>query len=503
MYKYAIIAFLSCCCIFVSAQANIVFSKTFDSKRKNVPIAIINNHSFYFHVMRYNKAAHDFTIERRSKLSAAILAYTPLRLDSVNVDWFDYEKLDYLFFEFNHKVYFVFEKVMNRKHTIYLKVIDTLGKASGFTELSSMDGEPGVGLKFSFSKVANNNVLIVGEMSYTNGITKKTAVLFELKSMKPVWFKKLPHENSYTEISDGFTTNSFNDLFFIHYNVKSRTVINRDDMNTTIINEYGPISVIKSLNDSKEISEHVLGLNKIEAVYAAKLVSTEDGVIFIAQVVENDFGKKPYLHVEKINSTHNVMYIRKNNFPLKIAEQLTFYDGTNYKDAAYKNYSYKKSFLGKSNLYFITERKDENYYKELLNWNVDPTNGELLSLNIIPRKVFYFSGRTRFKNLGECMVTYKNSYPVFYVLEDSKNSSNTSEGFNFHSFNKQNGLFGGNVVSYVSTINNKLDKKLIYNNTNFDLVPVLYFSENATDDVFYFNEGQYEKFGFLLGIHNK
>lgn len=299
MYKYAIIAFLSCCCIFVSAQANIVFSKTFDSKRKNVPVSIINNHSFYFHVMRYNKAAHDFTIERRSKPNAAVLAYTPLRLDSVNVDWFDYEKLDYLFFEFNHKVYFVFEKVMNRKHTIYLKVIDTLGKAGGFTELSSMEGEPGVGLKFSFSRVANNNILIVGEMSYTNGITKKTAVLFELKSMKPVWFKKLPHENSSTEVSDGFTTNSYNDLFYIHYNVKSRTVINREDMNTTIINEYGSVSVIKSLNDSKEISEHILGLNKIEEVYAAKLVSTEDGVIFVAQVVENDFGKKPYLQLKK------------------------------------------------------------------------------------------------------------------------------------------------------------------------------------------------------------
>lgn len=194
------------------------------------------------------------------------------------------------------------------------------------------------------------------------------------------------------------------------------------------------------------------------------------------------------------------MYIRKNNFPLKIAEQLTFYDGTNYKDAAYKNYSFKKSFVSNSHLYFITERKDENYYKELLSWNIDPKNGELLSLNIIPRKVFYFSGRTRFKNLGECMVTYKSTYPVFYVLEDLKNSSVTSGGFKFHEFNKQNGLFGGNIVSYANTPDKNLEKKLIYNNTNFDLVPVLYFSEGVTDDVFYFNEGQYEKFGFLLGL---
>lgn len=449
--------------------------------------------------MRYNKAVHDFTIERRSKPNAAMLAYTPLRLDSVNADWFDYEKLDYLFFESNHKVYFVFEKVLNKKHTIYLKVIDSLGKASGFTELSSMEAEPGVGLKFIFSKVANNNILIVGAMSLPNGITKKTAVLFDPKAMKPVWFKKLPHENAITEITEGFTSNSNNDLFYLHYNIKSRTVINRDNLNVTIVNEYGAISVLKILSDSKEISEHILGLNKIETVYASHLVCTEDGVIFIAQVVEEDFGKKPYLHVEKLNATHNVVYIRKNNFPPNITEQLTFYDGNNYKDAASKYYTYKKSFLNKNNLCFITERKDGDYYKELLSWNIDPQSGELISLNIIPRKTFYFSGRTRFKNLGECMIINKNANPLFYLLEDSKNFPVSPQEFKFHEFNKQNGLFGGNVVSYGNQTKEKLEKNLIYKNANFDLVPLFYFSETVSDDVFYFNEGQYEKFGFISG----
>ena len=72
-------------------------------------ITIINNHPNFFYLLRFNKEVHDLTIERRSKPAAEILSFCPLKLDSVNADWFDYGKLDYLFFEHRYHVYFFFE----------------------------------------------------------------------------------------------------------------------------------------------------------------------------------------------------------------------------------------------------------------------------------------------------------------------------------------------------------------------------------------------------------
>ncbi|MCW3078018.1 MAG: hypothetical protein JWO32_2627, partial [Bacteroidetes bacterium] len=297
MKVYAIIAFLSFFCISVHCQSPILFSKTFEAKKKNVVVAVINNHPAYFHVLRYNKAAHDMTIERRSKPNAAIIAFTPLRLDSVNSELFNYENLDYLWYEHNHKLYFVFEKVLNTKRSVYLKIIDTLGKSSGFIELSNMDGEANVGLKFVFSKGAGNNILVVGAMSYPGAVTKKSAVLYDVKNLKVVWIKKLPNENTFSELTEGFATNNQNDLFYMHYKIKSLAVVN----NNHIINEYGDISIYKSPASSKEVTQQSLSLNNISSINSATLIPEAENIVVTAHVVEEDLGAKPILYIEKLN----------------------------------------------------------------------------------------------------------------------------------------------------------------------------------------------------------
>lgn len=493
MKKYAIIAFLSFFCISVYSQSPILFSKTFEAKKKNVAVAVINNHPSYFHVLRYNKAAHDMTIERRSKPNAAIISFTPLRLDSVNSDVFNYEKLDYLWYEENYKLFFVFEKVLNSKRTVYLKIIDTLGKSSGFIELSSMDGEANVGLRFVFSKGADNTVLVVGAMSYPDGITKKAAVLYDVKSLKVIWIKKLPNEKTFSELTEGFATNNRNDLFYLHYKIKSLAVIN----NNTIINEYGDISIFKSSASSKEVSQESLNLSNMNVVNSATLIPEAENIIVAAHVVEEDLGPKPLLFIQKLNGDLKQVYRHKYQYPSEISEQLTFYDGSNYKEPAYKRYSLKQCLLIKDKLCFISERKDESYYKEILVWQLNIQSGKLDKIEIIPRKIFYFKDRTRFKNIAEGMITYKNDSLRVYVLEDSKNSKATSKLFKFHDFEKQTNLWGGNIVRYNSSLNNETTKNLIYANRNFDLVPLPYSSQTAEDDVFYFNEGNYEKFGFI------
>jgi hypothetical protein len=137
MMRSVIIIFLINYCSFLISQ-NAIYSRKFDALKKNLPLAIINNNPNYFYVLRFNKLAHDITIERRAKPSGEIIAFTPLKLDSVNASWFDYEQLDHLFFEHNYKTYFIFEKVLNTKKSLYLKITDTTGKSTGFIELASL-----------------------------------------------------------------------------------------------------------------------------------------------------------------------------------------------------------------------------------------------------------------------------------------------------------------------------------------------------------------------------
>lgn len=497
MKRNAIIALLSCYCIFILGQQQIQFSKTFETKKKNVPVAILNNHQNYFHVLRYNKAIHDFTLERRSKPNCTMLSFTPLRLDSVNAFWFNYEKLDYLFFEEDHKVYFLFEKVLNTKLTLYLKIIDTLGKSSGFIELSNLEAEPGVGLHFNFSKEKNHKILVVGSMAYSKGITKKSAVLFDLKNLKPLWIKKLPHENSTTEITEGFTVNSNNDLFYTHYKIYSQAFIPRGSINERIITEYGPITVFKSFCNSKEMLSKTLNIKHIEAIYSASLITQNMNVIFAGHLVEEDLGKRPYLFTVKLNDSLNeTIFTYKHDFTKEITDQLSFYDGTNYKEPAYKNYQLKNVFANSGEALYISERKEENYYKELLCWKLNLETGAVENMSIIPRKIFYFDDRTRFKKLGEAMVTYKNGILNAYVLEHPRNLNTNNNAFKFHDFSKQTNVWEGNIVNYSFT-RDGVNKRNIFSNGNFDLIPIIYQSESTNDEVFYFNEGNFEKFGFI------
>ena len=182
--KRAIIFLLINYCSFLFSQSP-SFTKEFECLKNNVPIKIINAHPNYFFVLRYNKAGHDFTIEKRNKPDAKVLAFTPLKLDSVNANWFDYENLDYLFFNSGSKLYFVFQKILNSKQVVYIKEIDSSGKSTGFRELAVQEADKGIeGFNFVIKTTAQNNLLIVSEQNY-NGIKKKLALYYDpVKNLK-------------------------------------------------------------------------------------------------------------------------------------------------------------------------------------------------------------------------------------------------------------------------------------------------------------------------------
>lgn len=499
MKRAAILVFLNFCCAFLFSQTSIAFSRVFQTHKKSVPVALVNNHETYFHVLRYNKLVHDFTIERRSKPSAEILAFTPLRLDSVNADWFNYEKLDYQIFEVDYKLYFVFKKEENTKQSVYLKTIDTAGKSSGFKLIASVERDANSsGISLVFSKTTNNNILVVSGINAANGVTKKTAILYDVKKSAVIWTKKLPHENSVTEITEGFTANEQNDLFYVHLKVKSYSFLKKETELIKIINEFGDISVFKSTSDSKEIQQHITSLPKTQAIYNNTLVPVGNDVLFYSYYVEgaDKNERKSKIHIERLSGNFgNAIYSKDYLLPESVNTQLTFYDGSDFKIPAYKNYRSKLAVTDGKVLSVLTERKDENFYKELMLSKINNETGDLVSVNLVPRKIFYFDDRTRFRQMGNCMLTYKNNCINALMLEAPSNAQTNPDNFKYGDFSKQTGL-SGNVVTYRFN-GSSFKKELIHKNKDEDLIPLNYISENARDEVFYFNMGKTEKFGII------
>src|SRR5687767_12441711 len=125
-------------CAFFMGQ-DLRFSRNFQTIKKNVPLAMINNSGEYFYVLRYNKLAHDLIVERRRKSNAEMIRISPLKMDSVNARSFNYENLDYLFLSAGIKAYVVFEKVTTNRRSVYVRSCDTNGRVGPFIHLASLD----------------------------------------------------------------------------------------------------------------------------------------------------------------------------------------------------------------------------------------------------------------------------------------------------------------------------------------------------------------------------
>lgn len=502
MLRSAIIFFLVNYCAFLFSQ-ELAYTRNFATVRKNVPVQIINNHSGYFHMLRYNKSAHDFTVERRQKPSGEILAFTPLMLDSVNADWFNYEKLSYLFFESGHKTYFVFEKVLNTKRTIYLKVIDTLGKAGRFIELAFLEKDKSVSdIHFEFKITGNDKLLITGTQYYINNTVKKVLLLYDPAKKEKIWMRKLPLENEYTGYSQSFITNAHNDLFYIV--AKARVVAYKrkfvqNTQFTLPVFFYDSLSIASFLGDAKTISRSALAINKLSAVKSIalnagdKTVSAmvhfvkqnsagEDEPFFLSQGFSNDLGVTVFSEVTALSDD--------------IKEKLTFYDGTDYKNPAEKDHALVETITAGGLGYYLSERREENYYKEMLLWKINLATGSVLSQEIVPRKIFYFDDRTRFKNIGvTAQVVYNNSFYSF-LLEDRDNLKKSARDFKFHKFSRQKYLWGANLVAYILRPAGKFEKKLVFKNGDFDCVPLIYRGSQP-DFILYLNNTSVEKFAIL------
>jgi hypothetical protein len=469
-----------------------------------VPLSIINDHSSYFYLLRYNKAAHDITIERRAKPSAEILSFTPLKLDSLNADWFDYEKLDYLFFEQNNKTYFLFKRILNSKKTIFLKIIDTLGKSSGFIELASIEKEKGVAdVNFEFKRTVNGNVLIIASQGYGNFAVKKQALLFDIDKRKIIWIKKLPVENANTGYSVAFESDESNDLFYVlvkaHVASFKRKYVNQVQMTVPVL-FFDTLSLLSFLNNDPGIIKSKLAINNLSGLNSIRLIPNEHEVSVIAHFSKQDNMNNVstyFLNQKFSTDLSKEFYVNIMPLDSSLNECLTFYDGSDYKNASEKEYRHLIKFQNKTIDYQISERVEDYYYKELFVWKNDLESGKIFCQKILPRKVYSFKGRTRFKNIGSAMPLIQNNKLMVLVLESPLNFSNEPNAFNYHRFKKETNLWKANIVMYVLNEDGTLEKKIMYRNNNYDAVPMDYQSNGQKDFVLYLNNGKSEKFAIL------
>jgi len=473
----------------VPGSEKLFFSRQFDALKKNVPLTILNNHPDHFYLLRYNKLAHDLVIERRAKPSGEMVAYTPLKLDSVNANWFNYEELGHLFYEWNNHVYFLFEKELNFRKEIYLKITDSAGRSSGFIELAMLEKDAATfSIDFSYQPLSRGRLLIVSTRSTVNGIRRRIAMLYDPEKRELTWTKKLPLENIYSNLTANFGCNDAGDLFYLAMKSGDRAVDETAERPDSLF-----LVTWRSASEAPERTH--MNTNLLHEIKNSIMVTGSGEPLVIVQGFNSDAKRtREFFLVYQPDSSG----IKRVSTPMegKLEKQLTFYDGP-FKESWLKYHNLLKIIPGDSSVDLLLERVEQYYSKELIFLSVNKHTGAVTTQKLIPRKLLFFRERNRFKNLGTVMLSSFRQRPSFIMLESPANFSKTARDFSYHQFTRETSLWRTNVVMYTLEADGELSKELIYRNAEFDLIPLRYESTYEGDIVFYLNSGRYEKFGFI------
>lgn len=479
---------------------NIVYSRDFASDKNHIPLKIINADSSFFAVLRYNKRTHDFIVEKRKKSNFEIVTFTPLNLDSVNASWFDFENLDYLFFEYRRQYFFVFEKVLNSKRSIYIKIIDSLGKSSGFKELATLEKDETTNtFRFLFSRSQDSELLIVGEHYYQNHTSKKVILVYSLQNHSIKWISKLPFENLATGYSRDFKYINDN-LYYLMCSsllTRYRTAYSVNQVSVMPIYSSKILSLNKFNLQEKQLSKTNLCFNHFIELKNASLTFYEDKINISLQFIEEENQKKYCLYSQTFDQNlFQSLYCKKTVMDLQTEKQLTYYDGNELKDAFDKDFFNYYEFIEGQSLFLIKERRSQTYFKEILCLRLNLQTGNLFYQKIVPRKIFFFAGRTKYKNINETAFLSNSESGYVLVLENKTNFPLNASDYVYRKFKKIKSLNSCNFVMYEIKNDGSIKKSLIYKNSAFRVIPLKY-ETNQKDFIFYLNNRKKEQFAIL------
>ena len=494
--------------LFVLAQAaancQLKFSKLYHTPPRSSALGIYNLEPDHFYITRYNRLAHDITIERRKKSDGSVAAFTALKLDSVNAPWFNYENLDHSLFMKDGSLFFVFTRVLNNKSELYMKRIDSLGKSSGFIQIMSMSGERNDDfLELAFTVTDQKQLLI--RATHAQGTTVYRQVqLYEPLSRTFVYSARLPQENPVTGYSRDYLFDKDGNLYYLlfHHSYEWRIEgIGPPDLSfSTLVSSSFTVEAVDLVllnTEGANFQKKKIDLKGVSAVHAVVPSVTPEGFRLQVMYSGTDVQGKEQIRfsVHHIDRTLTRERIVDQPLSEKLTRSLTFYDGSDYDGASRKNYSLEASACAGPTCYHFSERVQQNYFKELLVWQSDST-GKLLTQALIPRKILYFADRTRFRNLGKVMHATGVNSVYSFLIENRGNEKTNADEFSFHDFKRQETVAGANLVAYVLK-DGACTKKIVYRNSDYSCVPVNY-QATMPDLVLYLVKNDVERFGVVM-----
>lgn len=482
------------CCFSSKGQDSLTFSKKYETDKNNIPLSIIRSTDCFF-VLRYNKSVHDFTVEKRALSDGHLIHFTLLKLDDVCAHWFDYEKLDYLLIEKDDKLFFVFEKVLNDQKVIYQKTIDSTGHSGKFVTLCTLENDKKFqDIHFTFKTTGDSKLLVVGSQVYLNGVVSKSAALFDLLTDAPIWIKRLTNED-YSSASGAFETDANNDLWYLrkkHLAFKD-SASNKSYLRDTLLLYHIPSAQKEAVAVALQNPKH---LNFHDAI----IMPYRSGILFFSSLYKGHNSTSSelsngYFYSEYL--TNDVpLYSTLEPYNEETKKKLTFYDGTDYNDPGYKHFVITDNFIDDGYLICVLERKDPNYYKDILAVKLDIRTGKILWQHVLPRKIFYFASRTLYKNLGCYSASYSRKTLNIFFLDHPKNVKRNLATTNYAN---SKGLLDpeGSAISKIKITDDAITKDLFYFNQDFSMLPLKNTPVKKNNRlVFYLCNGPWEKFGF-------
>lgn len=487
-----------------SYSQSLRFTEAFECKKKNVPIAILNKHPDFFYVLRYNKSFHDFVVERRLSATGELRKATAMGLDVINANWFNYEYLDYIFHEWNGKVYLIFEKVLVDKRELYFRALDSLGRPGNFTLMAALDKAQGVeDIDFEFKLCGDHKVLIIGREQLNGGRLRKLAIWYDLQSEQVLWAKKLPLESPVSGYSGYYETNALGDLYFVYYKTRIWDYVRKymdhaQAMVPLVDYDFVSMACVPTKETTPILRPLMFSVGNLN--YASITSDTSSVLLSLSysaiDTVKTQSDRLYFLHQKWSHRLGDSLYAEETILDSALEKQLDFYDGMDYSAAAYKDYPLLEKTVQGSSAYFLSARNDGSYYKEMLLTRVDLTSGKLTAQHIVPRKVFVFESRTRYKNLGTCNTVLHNNNFHCFLLENPANAKLSPDNFIYRQFAKQNTFDAGDLVAYSLSKSGALEKRTLIKAENFEYIPVP--TQNSGREVlFYLANGSFEKFAFM------
>lgn len=495
MKRFSIVILLLLHFTLLKAQP-LSFSRIFSGNQKNSPLQIINKHKDHFYVLRYNRIVHDLILEKRSKPSADLLRIYPLKLDSVNARWFDYELLDYLLYEDQRQVFFFFEKILNNEVALYMKTLDSSGVMSRFIPVFSQKATTGSELNVHFALNAQKKLQIVSEVNANKQVIRKTVMVYDpmLRQISDRFI--LPPENAYTGYSQQHVVTPAGQLYFIQtfqevtgydrrYTSSGTTVVPRIQTDT--------VSVV-TISKQQVLTRRKLPTPILSSLHYASLISRGPELFFLMHASAKD--SLPFFYLARMRTDLALVdYIHTQVLDSAPCKMLTYYDGSDESSAGTKAFKLLSSAESSNAATICEGRSEGNYHKEVLVWKAELTAGRVVTQFLVPRKLFFFPNRTYFRHLNELVLLNDSNKTHCFLLENRANKRQLPQDYQHKRFAKQTQLRHGALVHY-QLEENGIKKRLLFENGDFDFVPVRYDGWND-DVVFYFSAGKSERFAIL------